>query len=329
MKNLLLLSIVLFTSNTFSQDIWVKPIGEVIAIGAKNMQGKVLFENEKLESFCNQAETYLSGYLEDYTKYSCDRNSDFSRNLCKLIRKELERFSFGPNDFSTNQPRTNYFTFKNENNIDWEVVKREIAEGNDVKISQVHVVGNKLSEDSLAKWVARKRKAGFFLNALMVNNKSLEVLDDPRNHFEGEIQNRYMACALSRNEVTLSKVISSNQSIVESYPKENLTSLFNSYREVQDSWEEHFPESVSSVPYALLYLGQTFKENRRFFTLEQKAISGLEFQFDTFFSYEVVRGKLKLDLKFFSSIDELESKSFPPKTHKIQYQTMLSTGSEE
>lgn len=91
-KIILLLSMVFpaaRASDLLENDFWVKPIKQKLLVGAKSVELEVEWQDPNIQSFCNNAKTYLENHLRDYEKYDCENLTNLNKVFCETVKKEF------------------------------------------------------------------------------------------------------------------------------------------------------------------------------------------------------------------------------------------------
>lgn len=311
-----------------NENIWVKQAGKKLIIGAKKNSGKLTFQDDNLDLFCERSQEYLKNFVSDYKKYRCAKNHEFSRVLCKLILETITKNASGSNDFATHLDETQRFkVYKTQSDIDWSRVKQKVAKAYSKKTSDVFVF-NELETPSSSWEITYPNKYGFFSSLLTIMDSKKSISSPAYSPLEGFVENRYLACALKNEEVSVSKRFISKAKIEERYDSNNLSVLWKAYQGIQSDWYS-LAKKEKEGTIQLLFLGNILKDARsKFFEINQKSISSLSFQFKTYFESNIVDEELNIQMRDFTNKLDFEDKMFPPKKIQVNYSTEISTGED-
>ncbi len=316
---LIILIIILSSFANAQENIWVKKIGNNIIFGQKKINGKIEFKSDNIKKFCKKAEAYLNMYVKNYEEYECSQNRDITTNLCNIIKKQVDRFSVGDNDFSTNVPLEQSFELEELNPIDFERQKEVIASQYNIPLENVFIA--KVRPISNTDWKHTQRENGFFTKLLDISKTDPVILGEEDLVFTGYIKNKYLSCAIINDELSIYKNIMSKEQIVQRFDSKKLINLYQAYLETKTMWSQL--KNKNDTIYNLLKLGIQLKENKSLFSHNQDEVSNLEFQFDTFFNYSHDGINSKVNLRKFKDIESFELIAFPAQIFDVEYQLQI------
>lgn len=193
--------------------------------------------------------------------------------------------------------------------IDWNTVKELARSQYKIDKSNVVIIDN-WSKNRVASWSLSTPKGHstsqkYFLRLSETIDSNLDLIEGLKSQLGGKTTNRFLACALIKNEIDFMPLELDLKDQVEiEMQRDLLSNLWKVYDLISRKWKSYESNNklyFTQTSHLMLNLGVDLKNIEKQINQIPAPYSKMEHWFDQFFNFEIVNDELNLSFKEFNS----------------------------
>jgi hypothetical protein len=297
-----------------NEEIGVLKLGNRILLSQVKRNGVITRTGQQQKDFCTQTERRLKPYLNDVRRFHCNQISDLNRVFCNLIGEQFERSMYGLNSevvkdqFSIKAKLDSTYSSSRKAKLVKEVSRKLGINSNNIKFAPLPTI------PSMGKIlvVNKSNKRTVFTKILKYMEidykRQLELVD-------GNMilsSNNLISCELDAGNISL-KAYSENRYENTVILAEDIQKrLWTSYKYILKNYLLEIDDGSTDFMKKILVSGYIIKGMFGKTGYAIDSYLNLEKIFSNYFRIEGEEGERKwIDIKRFSSIEELKDENYP------------------